>query len=278
MFAGQVRGVWREVRSLKDSQLVEPFSTIIVASGNHAELTAFSYGRGGWIAPWNVVSDKSHTNMQMANQFIDEKVEVIGLEWTIPPLVSAALLGHVLRQQHQLVLAPILEAYQVRILDVIEFARYAQIRFMVGGEKPLVEWPAITKPIMWSMSGARQQVRFGAPLPISRIEKFWAEINFGETAPVFGQTSNPDYRACLPIVFRLFSEADADVHAQWSDVTSALGVVRGLNDKLQSAIDRLMLPAIDPEVLVVLKKIRARVNSDAHLLDLLTCVLAGIKT
>lgn len=271
-----IEGVQRQSEELRSKALVEPFSTVVVSSGQVGDLLAFAYGQGGGVAgSYEFLGTKLHTNMRVANQFVDESVEVIGLEWTIPPLVDSVLLNWVLEKRYQLAVSPGVESYPVRLLDVVEFARRAHIRFHLGGDKPFAEWPAITKPIYWSTSGARQQVRFEKAIPIGRVEKFWVEVNFWKAGPVFGPTSDSRYPACIPVVFRLFQEADADVHAQWSTVVAALQVVRELEEKLQQSIERVV-PAIDPGVLAQIQKLRAQVGSDEELIDLLHAVESGI--
>lgn len=262
--------------------LGEIYSTVLVHSQRPSELLAFSGGIGSVMTGSSMgrPNGKLDTNLHMACQHVDDDMEAIGVEWTIPAIVGTEHLDGSAR-----------EPYHTRLLDVIEFARCAFIRVYFGGEKPYAEWPVIQKPITWSVEGARQQVRFRDAVKIGRIEKFWIELSFPGPAPRFGSLVSSDastpYRsgleASLPVAFRFLEVADAPPALSLRPVADVLLQAAHVQHQAQDLfgrIEKLVNPNPEEDKLVAdeIRELRKCFGSTAEMVDTLRAVRQGIKT
>jgi len=262
--------------------LGEIYSTVLVHSRQPSELHAFSGGLG-YVMTGSLScrpNGRLDTNMRIPNQYVDEGMEAIGVEWTIPAVVGVEHLDQSVR-----------EPYHTRLLDVIEFARCAFIRVYFGGDMPYAEWPAIQKPIAWSVEGARQQVRFQDAVSIGRIEKFWVELSFPGPAPQFGLLVSADaskpcrsgLEASLPVAFRFLEVGDAQPSLSLrpvADVLLQVAAVQQQTKELFGRLEKLVNPNPDEDKIVAdeIHELRQCFDSTDEMVDTLRAVRRGIKT
>lgn len=267
----------QQVTSISDVSFgcVELWSTCVVRSRHPGSVRAFDYAIGGDVpgTERELRADRTDTNMHVAGQYIGSENGgtgklVTGLEWAIPEVVSSRYLP---KQD----LAP----YHVRLSDVSELLRKSIIRLHVGSDKPFVDVHPGSRPVEWGGNGARQAVRFDRPLPIGRIERFWAEIQFPGDPPAFGTCPDDQaWEASLPVVFRLL-EDNGPAAKTAAVFDSATGLVSDLR-KIIDDVKRLIpppTPAEDAEVLAEIQALRAGLGSKEELLDMLRAVRKGVN-
>ena len=186
-FAAQVkglRGADAQVRSLKDVGNYDVWTTLILQSAATGEQTGFSYGVGGMVPGTNVNSTKLETNLRVPHQFVDESMNVKGIAIQIERATPAAF---------QAAGAPG-TAYTATLDDFREIECHTLFRMHIGGDKPfaegLVTWFAEGGGIYGNSNANNAEVlsnnvptyaavrQWGYPLPIGRIEKFWAELSW----------------------------------------------------------------------------------------------------
>lgn len=260
--------------------LGEIYSTVVVRSGYPGELLAFSNGIGGPLPGSSNYRPtcRGETNMHVANQFVDEDAEAIGIEWVIPAVVGKEYLDNAAS-----------EAYCTRLLDVIEFARCAFIRVYFDGGKPYAEWTAIHKPIVWGSEGARQQIRFRDAVQIGKLMKFWVSIEFPGAAPKFGKLPRSDgsfgegLEAVLPVAFRFMEAADVPPALSLKPVADVLlqaASVQQQAEQLFARIEKLVNPnpTEDAELAAEVRELQKCFGSTADLIDVLRAVRQGIRT
>lgn len=156
----------------------------------------FSYSVGGQVpgAYRQLQATRLETNLNVANQFVDEWMDVESIDLVIPR-VSLAVYQ----------INPSGGAYKVTEDDVASLTAMASVRFCCGGEKPFAEATLAHRPIVSMTDELRSEptlktilghaggwiVRFAEfkamSLPIGRIEKFWGELLYLRLSPNFGR-------------------------------------------------------------------------------------------
>ncbi len=156
----------------------------------------FGYSVGGQVpgAYRQLAATRLETNLNVSNQFVDERMNVESIDLVIPK-VSLAVYQ----------INPSGGVYVVSESDVESLATEASLRFNCGGDKPFAEATLAHRPIVAvgleepkdpTISTILRHtggwiVRFAEfkknPLPIGRIEKFWGELLFMRAYPKFGR-------------------------------------------------------------------------------------------
>lgn len=157
----------------------------------------FSYSIGGQVpgAYRQLAATRLETNLNVPNQFVDERMSVESIDLVIPRVSLAA---------YQI--NPSGGVYLVSKQDVMSLAAEASLSFYCGGDKPFAEAVLAHRTFMYREINERQEptlktilghdggwiVRFAefgknTPLPIGRIEKFWGELLFIRSSPKFGR-------------------------------------------------------------------------------------------
>jgi hypothetical protein len=182
---GQIQGVRTaggDVKLIKDVGEYDVWSSALFGKTQAADLYCFSYSLGGAVAGFPAITaTKAETNLNVANAFVDESMNIYGIAVQItrfqPPAYDSA--G-----------GP--AAYLTNSADfgLIEMATH--FGFYIGGDKPFAEgkltWFGEAggvygfDPVFAVMANnvptpASARV-WKYTLPIGRIEKFWGRFEF----------------------------------------------------------------------------------------------------
>lgn len=169
----------------------------------------FCYHIGGLVsgAQTALSATRLETNMNVANQFVDERMNITNIELVIPRVAMAT---------YQI--NPKTGHYAVSDEDLQSLVAETHASFYVGGDKPFAECVLAQKSlrtvdsvignpemgdILEGVGGwvARIADFSDHPLPVGRIEKFWGELNWPRAFPSFGKHGyNP---AVIPVTMVL---------------------------------------------------------------------------
>lgn len=156
----------------------------------------FSYSIGGQVpgAYRQLAATRLETNLNVPNQFVDERMSIESIDLVIPR-VSLAVYQ----------INPSGGVYVVSEQDVVSLAAEASLSFYCGGDKPFAEAVLAHRQVVNVRDVSKEPtfetilghdggwiVRFAefgknTPLPIGRIEKFWGELLFLRSSPKFGR-------------------------------------------------------------------------------------------
>jgi hypothetical protein len=183
---GQIQGVRTaggDVKLIKDVGEYDVWSSAIFTSVQAADLYIFSYSLGGAIAgAAAVTATKAETNLNVANAFVDESMNVYGIAIQIARITPAVF------QPGGAVVYPSVLA------DWLDIEAKSHFGFYIGGDKPFAEGKLLwfgEAGGFWGYNGAAgasilaNNVPTPASarvwkytLPIGRIEKFWGRFEF----------------------------------------------------------------------------------------------------
>ena len=200
---GQVQGIRTaggDVKLIKDVGEYDVWSSAVFAPTQAADLYIFSYSLGGAIAgAAGVTATKAETNLNVANAFVDESMNVYGIALQICRVTPMGLQ------------AGAAVDYVAGLADFLQIEGAAQFGFYIGGDKPFAEgkltWFGEAGGI-FGFDVANMIYANNVPtpasarvwkytLPIGRIEKFWGRFEFprgplalaaAATDTVFGST------------------------------------------------------------------------------------------
>lgn len=186
---GQVQGFRTaegDIQLIKDVGEYDVWSSVVATSSQQAPLIFFSYGFGGNIpgAPNNARATRLETNMYVPNQFVDESMNVYAIALTICRETPWPLIDTAVAPQDYVAVYP----------DFIDIEAKTLFGFFVGGEKPFAEgrvtWFAEAGGFYgFSTSTNTDIIANNVPtpasarvwkytLPISRVMKFWGQLDF----------------------------------------------------------------------------------------------------
>lgn len=212
---GQVQGFRTaegDIQLIKDVGEYDVWSSVVAMNGQSAPLIFFSYGFGGNIpgAPNNARATRLETNMYVPNQFVDESMNVYAIALTISRLTPGPLLDTTV---------PPTPDYTAIYPDFIDIEAKTLFGFFVGGEKPFAEgrvtWFAEAGGFYGFTTGTNTDIianNVPTPasarvwkytLPISRVMKFWGQLDFLRGPLVLGTGTEPPVVPGIEIVCRL---------------------------------------------------------------------------
>ena len=187
-----IRGDDGALRTIRDVGEYDVWSTVAIDAVQAAELYAFSYAIGANVASGTGVTPtatKLETNLHVANQFVDESMNVYAI--AIQP--HRATVGALTLAAAQ---------YTMTLADYVNLEAYVHFGFHVGGDKPFAEGKLTWFAEAGGIYGVSQVNNAAVlannvptpasartwkyTLPIGRIEKFWARFEFPRGAVATG--------------------------------------------------------------------------------------------
>ena len=181
---GQIQGVRTaggDVKLIKDVGEYDVWSSALFAKAQNADLYCFSYSLGGAVSGLPAITaTKAETNLNVANAFVDESMNIYGIaiqvcRWN--PAVYDTTPG---------------PAYVTGTGDFGQIEAKSHFGFYIGGDKPFAEgkvtWFGEAGGI-YGFDSANALFANNVPtpasarvwkytLPIGRIEKFWGRFEF----------------------------------------------------------------------------------------------------
>jgi hypothetical protein len=175
-----IRGAGGDVKLIRDVGEYDVWSSAVFGKAQSADLYIFSYALGGAIAGAPAVTaTKAETNLNVANAFVDESMNVYGIAIQICRQTPAVFNGGT-------------SAYDTVLADLLSIEAGTHFGFYIGGDKPFAEGKLTWFAEAGGFYGSAGNVLLYSnnvptpasarvwkyTLPIGRIEKFWGRFEF----------------------------------------------------------------------------------------------------
>ncbi len=179
-------------------------STVLLSAQAAAggDLLAFSSTIGSPLpggGDQRLVCSLAETNMRVANMFVQDPMTVREIWYDIPRVAEA-------RFQIPLPCGRC-DDYILRVEDVRQIVTTTYLRFCIGGDRPVFQAALSFAESAPNVPGdALMRGVFKLPLPyeIGRVAKFWVELSWPTTRPVFGKLCGDAYlTARIPVAIYL---------------------------------------------------------------------------